>query len=84
MRLWLTGVCNLESIRCLWLRYDVAIQLAFLCLLASAIFPLLTPAQAPVFVISPEHSSIKVPCEGVSEYRRQIRQVECSFDICLP
>jgi polyisoprenoid-binding protein YceI len=40
-------------------RYAVAIRLAILCLLASAIFPSLTPAQAPVFVISPEHSSIK-------------------------
>jgi polyisoprenoid-binding protein YceI len=59
MRLWLTRVCNLESIRCLWLRYAVAIRLAIFCLLASAIFPSLTPAQAPVFVISPEHSSIK-------------------------
>jgi polyisoprenoid-binding protein YceI len=59
MRLWLTGVCNLESIRCLWLRYAVAIRLAMFCLLASAIFPSRTPAQAPVFVISPEHSSIK-------------------------
>jgi polyisoprenoid-binding protein YceI len=52
------GVCNLESIGRLWLRYAVAIRLAILCLLASTIFPSLTPAQAPVFVISPEHSSI--------------------------
>ena len=59
MGLWLTRVCNLESIRCLWLRYPVARRLANLCLLASAMFPSLTPAQAPVFVISPEHSSIK-------------------------
>ena len=42
MRLWLTGICNLESIKCLWLRYAVAIRLAIVCLLASAIFPSLT------------------------------------------
>ena len=34
-------------------------RLAVLCLLASAVFPSLSQAQAPVFEISPVHSSIK-------------------------
>ena len=33
--------------------------LAVLCLLASAVNPSMSRAQAPVFVIAPEHSSIK-------------------------
>jgi polyisoprenoid-binding protein YceI len=33
--------------------------LAVLCLLASAVYPSMSRAQAPVFVIAPEHSSIK-------------------------
>jgi polyisoprenoid-binding protein YceI len=40
--------------------YLVLIRLAFLCLLASAVFPTLSRAEeAPVFVITPLHSSIK-------------------------
>jgi polyisoprenoid-binding protein YceI len=34
-------------------------QLTILCLLASAVFPSLSRAQAPVFAIEPAHSSIK-------------------------
>ena len=34
-------------------------QLTILCLLASAVFPSLSRAQAPVFEIEPAHSSIK-------------------------
>ena len=34
-------------------------RLAFLCLLASTVFPTLSRAQAPVFVIAPAESSIK-------------------------
>ena len=36
-----------------------SVQLAFLCLLASAIFPPVSRAQAPVFEITPLHSWIK-------------------------
>jgi polyisoprenoid-binding protein YceI len=54
-----TDMCNFELIKSLWLRYVVAMRLAILCLLVSAVFPSLSLAQAPVFVIAPEHSSIK-------------------------
>ncbi len=36
-----------------------SLGLAVLCLLASAVYPSMSRAQAPVFVIAPEHSSIK-------------------------
>ena len=56
--LWLTGACNLEHPEVLYLLYAIPTRLAFLCLLACALFPSLSQAQAPVFVIAPEHSSI--------------------------
>jgi polyisoprenoid-binding protein YceI len=37
----------------------VRIPLTILCLLASAVLPLVTRAEAPVFVITPEGSSVK-------------------------
>src|SRR5260221_12262898 len=36
-----------------------SLGLAVLCLLASAVYPSMSRAQAPAFVIAPEHSSIK-------------------------
>ena len=56
--LWLTGARNLEHPEVLCLPYAIPTRLAFLCLLACAVFPSLGQAQAPVFVIAPEHSSI--------------------------
>jgi hypothetical protein len=83
MRLWLTRVCNLESIKYLWLRYAAAIRLAMFCLLAPAIFPSLTPAQAPVFVISPEHSSIKFHVKASVNIAGKFRQAGCSSNIYI-
>src|SRR5271154_2889782 len=47
-----------SALRSSGLRRD-SMRLAILCLLASAVFAPLGRAQAPVFVISPEQSTIK-------------------------
>jgi polyisoprenoid-binding protein YceI len=50
---------NLEDAEGRWLHHVAPMRLAILCLLASAVFPSQSRAQAPVFEITPVHSSIK-------------------------
>ena len=45
--------------RVIWLLRRNSMRLTVLCLLASAVFPPVSRAQAPVFEITPVHSSIK-------------------------
>jgi hypothetical protein len=55
----LKGVRNLEHTEGRRLFYFAPMRLAILCLLASTGFPLVSRAQAPVFKITQEDSSIK-------------------------
>jgi polyisoprenoid-binding protein YceI len=59
MNLWLKGVRKLEHTEGHWLFYFVCMRLAILCFLAFAGFPSVSRAQAPVFKITHEDSSIK-------------------------
>jgi polyisoprenoid-binding protein YceI len=63
MNLWLKGLRKLEHTEGRWRFYFAPLRLAFLCLIASAGFPLVSGAQvpegAPVFKITHEDSSIK-------------------------
>jgi polyisoprenoid-binding protein YceI len=58
MSLRLKGVRKLEHTEGRWLFYFSTIRLAILCLIASAGFPSVSRAQAPVFKITQEDSSI--------------------------
>jgi hypothetical protein len=60
-----------------------SLGLAVLCLLVSAVYPSMSRAQAPVFVIAPEHSSIKFHVKASVTYRWEIRQMGCRLNICL-
>jgi polyisoprenoid-binding protein YceI len=64
MNLWLKGVRKLEHTagRCLF--YFAAMRLAIPCLIAFAVFPSLSRAQAPVFEITTGESSIKFDVEA--------------------
>jgi polyisoprenoid-binding protein YceI len=59
MNLCLKGVRKLEQTEGHWLFYFALLRLAILCLITSAGFPLQGRAQAPVFKITQEGSSIK-------------------------
>jgi len=57
MSLWLKDLRDFEHSGGLWWPYVVPKRIAFLCLLASVVFPSLGRAEeAPVFVIAPVHS----------------------------
>jgi polyisoprenoid-binding protein YceI len=59
INLWLKGVSKLEQMGGRSLFHFALTRFAVLCLLASAMFPSLSRAQAPVFVITPIESTIK-------------------------
>jgi polyisoprenoid-binding protein YceI len=59
LKLWLASAGNFRHAEILRLLHAIVLRLSLLCLLVSALFPSLSRAQAPTFVISPEHSSIK-------------------------
>ena len=59
INLRLKGVGELEQTEGHWLPYFAVMRLAILCLIASAGFPFVGRAQAPVFKITQEDSSIK-------------------------
>src|ERR1700676_2310297 len=64
MNLWLKGVRKLEDTESRCLFYFAPMRLAILCLIAFAVFPSVSRAQAPVFEIKTGESSIKFDVEA--------------------
>jgi polyisoprenoid-binding protein YceI len=59
MNLWLKRLHRLEHTKGRWLFYFASTRLAVFCLLASAVLPSVSRAQAPVFEITHEGSTVK-------------------------